>query len=230
MKKPVLEVIACSVADAVAARKGGATRLEVVSNLELGGLTPHLGLVSEIKQAVDLPLRVMLRETSGYDVKSFEELNALCTAAQEFEALGVDGLVLGFLNDGKVDVDLTARILGSVPAVKATFHHAFEDASDKVSAMHAIKSLPQVDRILSNGGSGELNSKIKFLYEHQKAATPRIEIIAGGGIDSSNISEMGGATGVREFHVGRAARKDFQVNGAVCCELVAGLLQQLNNL
>ena len=54
---PLLEVIACSVADAVEAEKGGAKRLEIVRDLGRGGLTPPLELVAQIKHAVDLPLR-----------------------------------------------------------------------------------------------------------------------------------------------------------------------------
>ena len=42
---PLLEVIACSVADAVEAEKGGASRLEIVRDLGRGGLTPPLELV-----------------------------------------------------------------------------------------------------------------------------------------------------------------------------------------
>ena len=48
----VLEVIACSVEDAIEARRGGADRLEVISHFEVGGLTPPLELVREICQAV----------------------------------------------------------------------------------------------------------------------------------------------------------------------------------
>ena len=229
MKKPLLEVIACSVSDALAAQKGGAARLEVVSHLELGGLTPKLDLVREITQAVDLPLRVMLRESAGYDVKSSEEFNQLCSAARDFEALGIDGLVLGFLDRGKIDVELTARILTHAPTVNVTFHHAFEGASEKLNAISAIKSLPQVDRILSHGGPGDLNSRISCLSEYQRAAAPNIEIIAGGGIDSNNISIMGRITGISEFHVGRAARDKFEINGEVSRTLVAGLVRQLRN-
>lgn len=59
---PLLEVIACSVGDAVEAEKGGASRLEIVRDLGRGGLTPPLELVAEIKRAVNVPLRVMLRD------------------------------------------------------------------------------------------------------------------------------------------------------------------------
>ena len=46
-----------SVADAVAAEKGGAGRLEVVRALEAGGLTPPISLVKDIVAAVSIPVR-----------------------------------------------------------------------------------------------------------------------------------------------------------------------------
>ena len=127
---PQLEVIACTVADAVAAQKGGASRLEIVRNLEQGGLTPSFELVREIRETVDLPLRVMVRESVGFENCGEDEINSLCDAARKFSMLGVDGLVLGYLKDGSVDLALCERILNCAPNLNATFHHAFEDAND----------------------------------------------------------------------------------------------------
>ena len=61
----ILEVIACTVEDAVAAEKGGADRLEIISRFDVGGLTPAPELVRAIKAKVSLPLRVMVRENAG---------------------------------------------------------------------------------------------------------------------------------------------------------------------
>src|ERR1051326_1190273 len=70
MSSAVLEVIVCCVADAFEAQKGGASRLEVVRDLDRGGLTPSIQLVQAIKDAVDLPLRVMVRESDGYGTRN----------------------------------------------------------------------------------------------------------------------------------------------------------------
>src|SRR2546422_10888383 len=99
---PVLEVIACSVADAVEAEKGGASRLEVISHFERGGLTPPLDLVRDILVAVHLPVRVMLRESEPFAVTDQVEIERLCAAARALAALPIDGLVLGFLRDGEI--------------------------------------------------------------------------------------------------------------------------------
>lgn len=223
MSATILEVIACSVADAIEAQRGGAHRLEVVRELDRGGLTPSLELVRAIKDAVDLPLRVMVRESEGYGTSGEPEVEKLCTAAAEFSKLGVNGLVLGFLKDGEVDVELTTRVLAAAHGVNATFHHAFEAAADQLKAVSKLKTLVQVDRILSHGGLGTLDDRRARLEAYAELAAPEIEIIAGGGIDREAIELLKRTTTISEFHVGRAAREQFQVTGAVKAELVRTL-------
>src|SRR5262249_34840903 len=161
-------------ADAIEAQKGGAGRLEVVRDLDRGGLTPPVELVRAIRDAVDLPLRVMVRESEGYGTTGETEIEKLCAAANEFSKLDVDGLVLGFLKGKTIDLDLTARVLAAAPRSKATFHHAFEDAADQLQAVAEIKKLPQVDRILSHGGPGELKERRQRLDAYAHAAAPEI--------------------------------------------------------
>jgi copper homeostasis protein len=206
MKKTILEVIACTVEDAVQAKRGGAGRLEIISRFDIGGLTPSLDLVREIKAAVSLPLRVMLRESEGYGIMNESEVEKLCTTAGELNTIGVDGIVLGFLQNGEVDLELTKRILAAAPNLKATFHHAFEDAEHKFSSIEKLKKLPQIDRILAHGGQGIWAEKINRLEEYSRQARSEIEILAGGGIDYQIISMIRAQTSITEFHVGRAAR------------------------
>lgn len=222
---PILEVIACSVADAVAAEKGGANRLEVVRDLKQGGLTPSLDLVREIANAVSLPLRVMLRESPGYGVSGTEEIDRLHVAAERFASLGIDGLVLGFIRLGEIDVDTTNQLLACAPQMRATFHHAFEAASNTSRALSEIKRMPQIDRILCSGGTDELEQRVKRLDECERAGAPELKILAGGGIDGEAILKIRRATRVREFHVGRAAREHCQVDGGVQASLVSRLVE-----
>jgi copper homeostasis protein len=228
MSKAILEVIACSVADAVEAQKGGAGRLEVVRELDHGGLTPSIELVRAIKEAVDLPLRVMVRESDGFGTSDEMEIERLCDASSEFSSLGIDGLVMGFLKRGTIDLDLTSRVLACAPGLNATFHHAFESAADQLQAVTQLKSLPQVDRILSNGGAGELEKRRGRLAVYQQVAAPEIKIVAGGGIDRNAIEILRRATAIREFHVGRAARQGFNIAGPVQAELVRELVRVID--
>ena len=221
----LLEVIACSVKDAVEAEKGGAGRLEIVRDLKRGGLTPSYKLVEEIRQCVAIPIRVMLRANESFETSGEEEIERLCNAAERFASLEVDGFVLGFLRGGEVDLELTQRVLASAPQMRATFHHAFENTRDKLVALGAIKQLPQVDRVLSHGGKDELMSRVQRLAQYEKAAAPELKIIAGGDVNNAAILQIGRETRIREFHVGRAARSQFEVDGAVQASLVHGLVK-----
>ena len=224
----MLEVIACSLTDAIEAERGGAGRLEIVSELKCGGLTPSFDLVAEVKQRVDIPVRVMLRESDGFGVAGESESDRLSAAAERFASLNVDGFVLGFLKDGEVDVSLTQRVLAHAPDTRATFHHAFEATRDKSSALSAIKRLPQVDRVLSHGGTDGLDFRVQRLNQYAMMGAPELIIVAGGGINDAAISQISCETDIREFHIGRAARSQFQVEGSVQASLVRVLVNTLN--
>jgi copper homeostasis protein len=222
---PILEVIACSVADAVEAEKGGASRLEIIRDFERGGLTPPLELVRNILAAVSVPVRVMLRESHGYTVGGEGEIERLCKSAHELSALKIDGMVLGFLRDGEIDVDLTQRVLAFAPGLNATFHHAFEETTDRFASIEKLKRIAQVDRILASGGSDDGSQKIARLSSYERAARPEINILAGGGLTAEAIRAVRAATGIREFHVGRAARISGRADGGVSARLVKDLIQ-----
>src|ERR1051325_162123 len=124
-RPPLLEVIACSADDAVAAERGGAHRVELISRFDCGGLTPPLDLVSDVAGRVRIPVRVMLRESEDFDVRNESERARLVWLARELNATGVDGLVCGFLRDGRIDHELFERVLESAPNLRVTFHRAF---------------------------------------------------------------------------------------------------------
>lgn len=211
-KQFVLEVIACSVEDAVNAEKGGADRLEVINSFEFGGYTPPLDLVREIQDAVRIPLRVMLREEACYGLTEVISMERLFCVANELNKLKVDGVVMGFLQAGQVDVKLTRKVLACAPNLNATFHHAFEDTDDKSAAIKAIKDIGQIDRILAHGGMGSSAQRIARLSEYAASADPEIQILAGGRVDVQMIREIKQRTQISEFHIGSAARSEGKVN------------------
>ncbi|HZS07452.1 MAG TPA: copper homeostasis protein CutC [Blastocatellia bacterium] len=223
-RRPLLEVIACSVADAIAAEAGGADRLEIISHFEVGGLTPPLELVREITAAVRIPVRVMLRESENFQVDDDAERRRLWELAAEMDALRTDGIVCGFLRDGGIDHGLLARVLACAPHTKATFHRAFEELRDPIAAISQLKKYPQADRILTSGGSGNLRQKVDCLDRCARAAGPEITILAGGGMTDDFIRELREKTSIREFHVGTFVRVPAAASGAVSAERVRDLI------
>jgi copper homeostasis protein len=219
----VLEVIVTSLQEAEAAERGGADRLEVVRDLPAGGLTPSLALVRQIRRSTSIPMRVMLREHDHYAAEEAKEFENLAAAALQFAEAGIDGVVLGFISNQRVDIENTTALLSELKNIKATFHHAFDTAEDALRAIDDVKKCPGIDRILTTGGPGNWEDKAKRLARYQEMASPGITILAGGGLDSSAIQLLLERTPVREFHVGRAARNPPQDEGAVLSSRVAAL-------
>jgi len=58
MSKYILEVCVDSVESAISAYNGGATRIELCSNLVIGGTTPDLELFKTIRNHIQIPINV----------------------------------------------------------------------------------------------------------------------------------------------------------------------------
>jgi copper homeostasis protein len=202
----LLEVIVQSVEDARAAARGGADRLEVVRDIDRRGLTPDIDLVRAIAAEVNLPLRIMIRESDGFTVSGAAELPTLQRALASFAALPIDGVVVGFARDATIDLNLTRTVLSTAPHVRATFHHAFDEADRPLDALEALKQVPQIDRVLTTGGHDSWAERQRRLATYVERAG-RLTILAGGGIDVDGLRVLTAAGVVREVHVGRAARE-----------------------
>jgi copper homeostasis protein len=220
----ILEIIVSTVEDAIAAERGGADRLEVISHYEAGGLTPSFDLVREITSTVKIPARVMLRESEPFVVTDEGEIERLRDAARAFSRLSVDGFVLGFLKESpggrSIDHDLMSRVLACAPKLKSTFHRAFEELPDPIGAIGELKRHPQIDCVLSRGYGEAWVAELGRFVEWERAARPEIRMLLGGGVDEEAIEVFCKNSSIRAFHIGRAVREHERIDGAVLAERV----------
>lgn len=230
MRRLALEVIATSVADAVAAEAGGADRLELVADLAHGGLTPSLALVDAVVSRVGIPVRVMLRETIAHEVDAPEVRRRILELARELGARPVDGVVFGFLHGRHVDVAFSLEVAFASAPLPATFHRAFEEIEDLTQGLAALARVPAVDRLLTAGGDGPWEVRARRLAEWARLAGPGITMLVGGGVEAGTLPLLAGVPSVREVHVGRAAREQHSAGGAVSPHQVAALIGQLTAL
>lgn len=224
-----LEIICCSLEDALAAWEGGATRFEVIADLEQAGLTPPLALVEELTHRVPVPLRVMLREQNHFILSGAAELETLQARAREFARLKIDGLVTGYVKDGELDLDALAAIFSAAPESSFTFHHAIEMTADPAAALRSLGAFPQVDRALVKGGAGSLAERIRALNDYGRAFGPHRRLIAGGNLTLDMLPALLRGTGIREFHLGRAVRTPETAGGRVDARKVRQAAQLLRD-
>jgi copper homeostasis protein len=171
---------------------------------------------------VRLPLRVMVRETDDFRCDRPGELERLCDSARELAALGVDGLVLGFERDGAIDARALEAVLSDVPEIGVTFHRAFDAALDPLAALGTLKRYPQIDRVLTGGGTGPWTDRCARLARLAEHAQPGITVLPGGGVDGDAIEAIA-RTSLTEAHVGSAARIPSVPTAPVSAEAVREL-------
>ncbi len=200
MSRPLLEVCVDSLAGVRAASEAGADRIELCSALDLGGLTPSLGLVREARRATTLLLFVMLRPRPGdfcFDADEYATLRADLAALQ---LEGADGFVSGVLNeDLSIDAPRTRELVDEAGAIPLTFHRAFDLCPDAAQALESLKGCG-VARILTSGGARSAMEGAARIRELVTLAGESLQIVAGGGVDAASLPELLRITGVGEVH------------------------------
>lgn len=201
MSQVLLEICCGSAEDAMEAAAGGADRVELCSSLFLGGLTPSLGSLLEVKQRTKIPVIAMNRPRQA----------GFCYSAAEFAVMecdtdlllehGADGVVFGILNpDGTVDVRRTQALRTRIGSRQAVFHRAFDVTPDPFRALDELIDLG-ITRVLTSGqknAAPQGEDLIRRLIEH---ADGRIEVLPGAGINVANIRQFVASTGCTQVHM-----------------------------
>lgn len=206
MRKILLEAVVDSVESAVAAKSGGAERVELCANLVEGGLTPSAGMIAQCRDRIDIPLYVMIRPRGGDFLYSDTELEIMRRDIRQARALGADGVVLGLLlPDGTVDAARTGRLVAMARPLDVTFHRAIDVCRDPIEALDALM-LTGVDRVLTSGQAPSALSGARMIARMVRHAANQLVILPGGRINESNAARIIERTGARELHV-RGARQ-----------------------
>lgn len=207
-ERAVLEVIALDARDAVAAQAGGADRLELVTDMAADGLTPSRETFAEIRAAVDISLRVMLRLADGF---AAGDVDALVDRARELRAAGADEFVLGFLTDtAEVDLPAVEKIVEALDGCPWAFHRAIDRAADRDALRKQLAGLPGLATYLTAGSAAGVDDGLPtLLAEAARQGEPGYEqeLLVGGGLRAEHLPRLR-AAGVRAFHIGGAARPE----------------------
>lgn len=201
-----VEIAVQDAAGARIAMDAGASRLELCQGLEVGGLTPSIGLVEAVCAAVDpAAVHVLVRPRGGGFRYSAEEAAVVASDIRACVALGVGGVVVGALDaNGLVDVDVVRRWTDAAGSAHVVFHRAI-DASANPSAVFDTLLAEHVTRVLTSGGAPRSIDGVARLAAFVARADGAMEVMAGGGVQPADIPAILGA-GVDAVHLSARAR------------------------
>ena len=201
-KGPIL-VEACvdSVASSSAAERGGARRLELCDALFDGGTTPSAGMIAACKEAVSIPVFVMIRPRGGGFVYSDAERDVMRRDVVAARQLGADGVVIGGLQrNGAIDSELVRCLVEAADGLPVTFHRAFDVTPDLSASLEKLADAG-VRRVLTAGGAATAAAGATVLASLVRQAGSRLVVLAGGGVRAENVRELVSKSGVSEVHV-----------------------------
>ena len=201
----ILEICAGSVESAIAARDGGATRIELCAALEIGGTTPSAGLIAEARKIEGIVLNVIIRPRGGDFLYNEHEAACMEQDIRTCRPLGADGVVIGALTaEGDIDTALCKRLIDAADGMSITFHRAFDMCRDPKRALEELIAIG-CDRVLTSGQAATAEAGLPLLKELVQQAAGRISIMPGCGVNSGNAARILQATAAVEIHA--SARK-----------------------
>lgn len=212
----LLEICIDCVESALAAKQGGADRLEVCGSLTVGGTTPSFGLVEQCVADVELPVMMMIRPHDGGFVYGRDELDTMFTDIEVAKSIGVLGVVFGCLDEQRaIHLEQCKQLVDAAGELETTFHRAFDLVPDPQQAVDELLELG-VTRVLTSGQSTSAEAGIPLLRKLVQQAGDRMSILAGAGVNAANASTIAKETGVTEIHASASViRDDAQAHGNV---------------
>ena len=204
------EVCSGTLQSALNAQEAGAHRVELCSALGLGGITPSYGFIEQARRRLRMDINVLIRPRQGDFLYESEEVAQMISDIQACAKLGVNGVVLGALDQyGSVDMD-SCRAMVAVAkhlGLSVTFHRAIDRARDIFEALEDVIALG-ADRVLSSGGKATALEGLPVLEQMNARAAGRIIILPGGGVNEGNVGEILKVSGAQEIHFSASENYD----------------------
>lgn len=202
----MLEIIGMSVEDAKIIEACGGDRIELISALTEGGLTPSFATIEKVVNNVNIPVNVMIRNHANSFVYSEYDIEIMEKDIEIAKSLGVNGVVLGLLDkENNIDEVNLQRLLKKCKGIDVTFHKAI-DFTNVIKSTEILNKY-NITNILTAGGTKLIDyniEKIKSMIEVSKD----INILLGGGLNFKNINTIKESTNATDYHFGTAIRID----------------------
>jgi copper homeostasis protein len=196
----IFELCAETIDACLAARAGGAHRIELCSELSEGGVTPSYGLILDAVERSGLPVHVLVRPRAGNFMYSATELDVMRRDILHIKKLGAAGVVFGILQpDGQVDVAATRALVQLARPMEVTFHRAFDATPSLPRALDDVIATG-ADRLLTSGGKPDVVAGSAALAELVRLAGDRIEIAVGGGLRLESAALVARSSHAKHFH------------------------------
>jgi len=196
----LVEVCAASISSIKFAALAEADRIELCAALELGGLTPSAGFISEALKMDLLPIHCLIRPRQGHFYYNAEEQKLIEANIEIAKNLGCHGIVVGaHTKDFTLDLAMLKKWKSLAGSMKTTFHRAFDVLCKPEEALEQLIDIG-FDCVLTAGGQERVLAGFPKLKHWNAKYGSQITIMPGSGIGVSNCSQFKQA-GFKALHL-----------------------------
>lgn len=186
---------------AMLAEKKGANRIELCSELSVGGLTPAAKLMKKTCSVLKIPVMVMIRPRAGNFHYSEEEISQMKQEIDLAKKAGAAGVVFGLLTSkNQIDIENTRILADYATPLPVTFHKAIDELENPADGVPVLKNIRGITRILTSGGKATADEGAEVIRKMREAAGENLTIVAAGKITDKNVNQIRQLTQVSEFH------------------------------
>ncbi|MBU3101246.1 MULTISPECIES: copper homeostasis protein CutC [Clostridium] len=211
----MIEIIAATIEDVKRIEESGADRIELISALSEGGLTPSYALIKRAVQSVKIPVNVMIRPHGKSFIYTDEEIEIMVEDIIIAKELNVNGVVFGVLNrKNEICVPSLEKLLKACDGIDVTFHRAIDELLEPVKGIDVLANYGQIKNVLTSGGKGDILTNIPVI-KNMVEKSKHINVIVGGGLNIKNIKDIMEKTKAPAYHFGTAVRNDKSVFGEI---------------
>ncbi len=227
-----IEVIATNIEDVKLASQSSANRIELVTGIAEGGLTPSAGLMEAAIRTASIPVYVMIRPNSQSFTYSEDDIAMMIRDIEVAKLAGAPGLVLGTATvERTVDTKVLDKLLAAADGLDITFHRAFDELADQFEALKILSAYPQISRVLTSGGQEKAEQAVNHLAQLQEIAEQvGVALQAGSGLSIHNTELLVRKTGISQLHYGGAVREMGSFQRPISIPAISELRQLLERI
>ncbi len=208
MKNYILEICTDSVESSLTAFHAGANRLELCSNLIIGGTTPSSSLFRAVRKYCNIKINVLIRPRFGDFCYTDYEFDIIKEEVKLYREIGADGIVIGILKpDGNLNINQMEEIIELAEGIPITLHRAFDVCADPLKTLEESIKIG-IKTILTSGQKNKCVDGLKLIKELVHRSQGEIDILVGGGVNAEVIEMIHSVTKASSYHMSGKVIKD----------------------
>ncbi|MDD2971054.1 MAG: copper homeostasis protein CutC [Lachnospiraceae bacterium] len=207
----LLTAVMDNIDSAVRAVELGVDRIELCSNMIIGGTTPTLALFQEIRKRCDTKIDVVIRPRSGDYLYNATEFALMLAQIKLFKKEGADGIVIGALQpNGSLDYPQMQRMILTAGRMSVTLNRVMDVCSDPLQTIKEAGELG-IKRVITSGQRASCLNGIDMLTRLMEAGKGKVRVMVNCGIDGNAIWKVYEHTGATAFRISGIVQRESRM-------------------